>query len=263
MLAKYLGIGLSPRGRGNPIANIGNFFTLRSIPAWAGEPPTTALPRSPWAVYPRVGGGTHASAGAARRRRGLSPRGRGNRAESPDLDYESGSIPAWAGEPTTTSLPARFVAVYPRVGGGTALCGVARTGTPGLSPRGRGNPSGQRQELAGGGSIPAWAGEPSFPRLAGFPLTVYPRVGGGTVWEEIQDIIGNGLSPRGRGNRRRRVHGQQVVRSIPAWAGEPISESRLTSLTWVYPRVGGGTLRTGLQLGGAQGLSPRGRGNRP
>ena len=50
--------GLSPRMRGNPIANGGGGLRDRSIPAYAGEPGITAPWRVVAKVYPRVCGGT-------------------------------------------------------------------------------------------------------------------------------------------------------------------------------------------------------------
>ena len=154
-----------------------------SIPAWAGEPPSTRSPdRAVW-VYPRVGGGTPGRIGTEQvsgvyprvgggtwetlrdffKGSGLSPRGRGNRTVHL-LSAGCRSIPAWAGEPNL----------------GTRLWAGAKN----------------RQQV---GSIPAWAGEPStgHPVLA---TRVYPRVGGGTPHGNI---------------------GYQS-RSIPAWAGEPL-----------------------------------------
>ena len=52
-------------------------------------------------------------------------------------------------------------------------------------------------------------------------LQVYPRVGGGTVF------CGGPLP--------------SAVRSIPAWAGEPLLHRGFLLLNTVYPRVGGGT----------------------
>ena len=73
---------------------------------------------------------------------------------------------------------------------------------------------------------------------------------------------GHGLSPRGRGNH----HGPRPHRhcegSIPAWAGKPRSIAPPSSCSRVYPRVGGETLPAGNPIVGAEGLSPRGRGNR-
>ena len=54
--------GLSPRGRGNHPDGANSEGTLRSIPAWAGEPPISAKPVPASKVYPRVGGGTLAGA---------------------------------------------------------------------------------------------------------------------------------------------------------------------------------------------------------
>ena len=111
------------------------------------------------------------------------------------------------------------------------------------------------------GSIPAWAGEPGtgreiialamvYPRVAGEPCSrickrggewVYPRVGGGTCGTWKRSTSMSGLSPRGRGNLRY-VEAQHVhVRSIPAWAGEPLRPDELRAVARVYPRVGGGT----------------------
>ena len=70
--------GLSPRGRGNPSAASDRWASVRSIPAWAGEPQTTRRWLEVMKVYPRVGGGTDICAQRLSPSHGLSPRGRGN-----------------------------------------------------------------------------------------------------------------------------------------------------------------------------------------
>ena len=91
------------------------------------------------------------------------------------------------------------------------------------------------------GSIPAWAGEPAAAVRGQTAMSVYPRVGGGTVFQGRPcDVLG---------------------RSIPAWAGEPSQRSRRRPGTRVYPRVGGGTPRSLHGDVPQVGLSPRGRGN--
>ena len=134
------------------------------------------------------------------------------------------------------------------------------------------------QRLLQVGSIPAWAGEPCTYRRVLSPrgggtiivlnrlVTVYPRVGGGTIVSNtippslgVYPRVGGGtlsigLSPRGRGNPSNGMMpmpyprvggGTQLVyssdRSIPAWAGEPSSSTRPIFVGSVYPRVGGGT----------------------
>ena len=53
----------------------------------------------------------------------------------------------------------------------------------------------------------------------------------------------------------------EVSRSIPACAGEPMSDSHMRLLVWVYPRVCGGTSSFTIEDGTVNGLSPRVRGN--
>ena len=54
------GIGLSPRVRGNRSRGAASGRALGSIPACAGEPPTSQTAAKPSRVYPRVCGGTAA-----------------------------------------------------------------------------------------------------------------------------------------------------------------------------------------------------------
>ena len=70
--------GLSPRRRGNPLQSGAELSFPGSIPAQAGEPqgPCSRCPSS--RVYPRAGGGTVYYTEGEAKRRGLSPRRRGN-----------------------------------------------------------------------------------------------------------------------------------------------------------------------------------------
>ena len=72
---------------------------------------------------------------------------------------------------------------------------------------------------------------------------------------------GNGLSPRVRGNQQEREQEINLVRSIPACAGEPPVASRMGATASVYPRVCGGTRSCPTSRGNTRGLSPRVRGN--
>ena len=132
--------GLSPRVRGNPFAHESVVGSARSIPACAGEPA-----RSRWCdrrsrVYPRVCGGTAASASVTCRSSGLSPRVRGNPGYPGIVAGELGSIPACAGEPYGRRLFLCCCRVYPRVCGGTFGFRRLNLALQGLSPRVRGNP---------------------------------------------------------------------------------------------------------------------------
>ena len=258
---KAVGIGLSPRGRGNHRWRCPQLLRERSIPAWAGEPPPGAYLPSSITVYPRVGGGTKAIRTRDAGLTGLSPRGRGNPSAPTSLKYRRRSIPAWAGEPRYRGLYGHSRGVYPRVGGGTPHVPCVNSPAQGLSPRGRGNHSGSRRGDALFRSIPAWAGEP--PSWPPPPPTsaVYPRVGGGTFPLSGLDIWALGLSPRGRGNRITRSWRPPCLRSIPAWAGEPVTSWVSPPSVSVYPRVGGGTNALVSMGHCLTALSPRGRGN--
>ena len=131
----------------------------------------------------------------------------------------------------------------------------------GLSPRVRGNRLVPRRKRAGGGSIPACAGEPSAPTASSGRGRVYPRVCGGTHSSNATGAKLSGLSPRVRGNLSEEVPGGAAAGSIPACAGEPQSGSGRRIPCMVYPRVCGGTRCAPKPTGFSEGLSPRVRGN--
>ena len=110
------------------------------------------------------------------------------------------SVPAWAGEPRTSTRSRLGYWVYPRVGGGTWSGAYVYGYAHGLSPRGRGNRLCGGAEGSSKGSIPAWAGEPLQAARPGTGRRVYPRVGGGTDTLAMAIAWTRGLSPRGRGN---------------------------------------------------------------
>ena len=111
--------GLSPRVRGNPVVVAAGVNDGGSIPACAGEPGRGKFRRRLRGVYPRVCGGTIAADAFQDLYGGLSPRVRGNPPGCPRLARAYRSIPACAGEPTESALPAKSWLVYPRVCGGT------------------------------------------------------------------------------------------------------------------------------------------------
>ena len=94
-----VGLGLSPRVRGNLRSVRLGSPSRRSIPACAGEPARTAPDTRRTGVYPRVCGGTPSPAIACRTRGGLSPRVRGNPLCKAPASATPRSIPACAGEP--------------------------------------------------------------------------------------------------------------------------------------------------------------------
>ena len=192
-----------------------------SIPACAGEPAFRRAARQSQKVYPRVCGGTGRRRRLTWKKRGLSPRVRGNPMGIMAARERRGSIPACAGEPRKPGPPTRGARVYPRVCGGTRPSGVPAKSGEGLSPRVRGNRRTVPRRRLPPGSIPACAGEPQLNAGLSVVQVVYPRVCGGTTSVSGSGGMKSGLSPRVRGNRHGSTPSRPCQRSIPACAGEP------------------------------------------
>ena len=114
-----LAFGLSPRLRGNQGDLAGAGPEGRSIPAPAGEPVPGRFQGSSPGVYPRACGGTSVQRQMFASVSGLSPRLRGNQPKPCPPCLEKRSIPAPAGEPSTSASARCFAEVYPRACGGT------------------------------------------------------------------------------------------------------------------------------------------------
>ena len=252
-----------------------------SIPACAGEPRSGRVRRAGRRVYPRGCGGTLDRLACDGYLHGLSPRVRGNQKQADIAREMGGSIPACAGEPDKDADAIHHSKVYPRVCGGTAhlpyrtfgcwvyprVCGGTRIPLScqmdvwGLSPRVRGNPDAIKSAPAAKRSIPACAGEPKDQPRRLVVTAVYPRVCGGTPPAHWLTSYPTGLSPRVRGNLFRQPAQSAAVWSIPACAGEPLSNLRRQGRRRVYPRVCGGTRGLAVLKAGRAALSPRVRGN--
>ena len=158
--AGWVGAGLSPRVRGNPVA---------VLPERTGD-----------RVYPRACGGTILLYPASQYITGLSPRVRGNHKQASQQIAIDRSIPARAGEPCPPPPLACSGRVYPRACGGTCPFSIVPASQPGLSPRVRGNRRAHRHWDRRPRSIPARAGEPYHTRTQRGCFWVYPRACGGT-----------------------------------------------------------------------------------
>ena len=132
----------------------------------------------------------------------------------------------------------------------------------GLSPHGRGKRAGTAGTGIRVGSIPARAGETGRDIRADYWYRVYPRTGGGNRFLYPQGRRGRGLSPHGRGKRLGVSLDAKDQGSIPARAGETSWSRTPKPTAVVYPRTGGGNLKTLYRNRRRQGLSPHGRGKR-
>ena len=310
-----------PAWAGKPRIHVTTPSEPRSIPAWAGKPPAppccqvegpsprgrgnrTARCQSAAAVvlarvHPRVGGETRPQrlrcqwSGVHPRVGGETPSRSFETGPSWAIEQSSGSIPAWAGKPSTALRTARlirgsipawagetvFFKVHPRVGGETP--GRARRKREGPSPRGRGN---QHQSHAPPLRVHPRVGGETARLPCAVAWRVHPRVGGETLHQRDELAAVVRVHPR-VGGETRAVPVPNVLRdsgSIPAWAGKPDSCRRRSIVVEVHPRVGGETpwpvalltpkSRVHPRVGGEtrtlgpgraylDGPSPRGRGN--
>ena len=199
-------------------------------------------------VYPRVCGGSGIREYHQRRLRGLSPRVRGKPSRSRYPIVLVRSIPACAGEATRPARRPTMARVYPRVCGGSVRIINGVDQLLGLSPRVRGKLDIGNGGAAGGGSIPACAGEARRWRPALPARRVYPRVCGGSGVIAGDGGGVRGLSPRVRGKHLQVGPHRQAAGSIPACAGEALTAAAPVSYRKVYPRVCGGSRAQPAQL---------------
>ena len=191
-------------------------------------------------VYPRERGGDRSWRWKCVSVMGLSPRTRG-RLHHRLLAAESrGSIPANAGETSTTWCVPATRGVYPRERGGDDEGAGQRPNVQGLSPRTRGRPTGVGQ-----------SGERSG---------VYPRERGGDSQAPAGAVRTAGLSPRTRGRLAPQSRSAAGSGSIPANAGETRCCIPTSPTLRVYPRERGGDRWSSSARCKSTGLSPRTRG---
>ena len=225
--------------RGNVVAG----RLERSIPACAGQPEHSATAPVRSGVYPRVCGAAVARHTDAEKEIGLSPRVRGSRHTEVVSNAGSGSIPACAGQPSTSSRVISLTGVYPRVCGAAkpSQCRLCRA--QGLSPRVRGSLLQKEWDEWQKGSIPACAGQPAPDIATCAPCTVYPRVCGAAVLTGPSQLARCGLSPRVRGSPLPYQLCVWQRGSIPACAGQPGFVVAQDDQGEVYPRVCGAAPR--------------------
>ena len=213
-------------------------------------------------VYPRAYGETSVRRALRRASAGLSPRIRGNRRTRRSAQRPSRSIPAHTGKPSRRRSRRWRDRVYPRAYGETGELRFVRGENPGLSPRIRGNHDRGLRGRTRLGSIPAHTGKPDLGLPAIVVNRVYPRAYGETAAEQTDPRFITGLSPRIRGNLRKRKTLGLSVGSIPAHTGKPERTTTRWRSARVYPRAYGETKKIPQLVARKTGLSPRIRGNR-
>ncbi len=193
-------MGLSPLAQGNRWERWRVLDAQGSIPARAGEPPSTRQHCPTIWVYPRSRRGTGTFDTLPAGVSGLSPLAQGNPSIFLPAVRGLGSIPARAGEPPLPQKPLTSGTVYPRSRRGTVMGSIFLPLFRGLSPLAQGNLWWCLKLLNLPGSIPARAGEPALWDFLFFEIRVYPRSRRGTALVAIQLLVRRGLSPLAQGN---------------------------------------------------------------
>ena len=231
--------GLSPPTRGSHRAPARTCVHQGSIPAHAGKPSPSRLAPGHAGVYPRPRGEAPDERMQVTADHGLSPPTRGSHRRTDQRPSGGGSIPAHAGKPLGHAKPGGGAGVYPRPRGEAMTPDEREAVESGLSPPTRGSPEDAPDGVAVGGSIPAHAGKPSRAAADGREEGVYPRPRGEALVELLIQQQQLGLSPPTRGSLVLEVLGPGLVRSIPAHAGKPSSDSMIDDFPEVYPRPRG------------------------
>ena len=213
--------GLSPRVRGNRADVRVRVGAGGPIPACAGQPEQACGGSYLFRAYPRVCGATVVRSDKVQPATGLSPRVRGNLRAGPSSCFDSGPIPACAGQPMRWQTCCTPAGAYPRVCGATYCAMTTICRAWGLSPRVRGNLLLLVATKLSFGPIPACAGQPVTETAVAFPYWAYPRVCGATGRRCLATQRFLGLSPRVRGNPARPIQSAGVSGPIPACAGQP------------------------------------------
>ncbi len=171
------------------------------------------------------------------------------------------SIPACAGEPSSSPRRLHCARVHPRLRGGATVNDADGMVANGPSPPARGSRRKASPAALRRGSIPACAGEPPARNTAASTARVHPRLRGGAAHRLDASATSEGPSPPARGSHL--ADRGQVARggSIPACAGEPRGGRRGAGAARVHPRLRGGAPGVSRELRGLLGPSPPARGS--
>ncbi len=196
---RKLPVGLSPLPRGTLAVLHNQHYSLRFIPATAGNTLFSGQTRSKITVYPRYRGEHRFRCGGLSGCGGLSPLPRGTLHRVTQHDRVKRFIPATAGNTQSFVVKVSVTAVYPRYRGEHENQYWEHYRKIGLSPLPRGtrpSPPPLQNKLR---FIPATAGNTVCPFLRCIWIPVYPRYRGEHLTCRSSPVVNVGLSPLPRG----------------------------------------------------------------
>ena len=255
--------GPSPHARGKRVEIPPATFRGRSIPACAGEAADPSNVGATSGVHPRMRGGSAAIARPARALSGPSPHARGKPRSPSSTPAAAGSIPACAGEASSSGRCCVQASVHPRMRGGSAMMRGSCCWSRGPSPHARGKRRRGEAFVPSSWSIPACAGEAVARARQGQAGQVHPRMRGGSASAYRLQMQNRGPSPHARGKPLPLVRHLPKRGSIPACAGEASAGSHPIFSGTVHPRMRGGSGSCSWSWFPIPGPSPYARGKRP
>ena len=132
---------------------------------------------------------------------------------------------------------------HPRAGGENVDLLFGFVDVHGSSPRGRGKPKNEYQELGTLRLIPARAGKTPFIQTSRSTYWAHPRAGGENCCASLSNEPPTGSSPRGRGKLPSSPVNFTSSRLIPARAGKTASQPQGRTSFPAHPRAGGENFR--------------------
>ena len=174
--------------------------------------------------------------------------------------YQSGIIPAYAGNTSPTNPGESTLRDHPRVCGEHMETVTGFSASLGSSPRMRGTQQRHGAEGHGGGIIPAYAGNTPRPARPSSTIRDHPRVCGEHFASPLVSPAGKGSSPRMRGTHAVRYSAEAWTGIIPAYAGNTTAARGRRPRGRDHPRVCGEHALWQRAFIAALGSSPRMRG---
>ncbi len=148
-------------------------------------------------------------------------------------------IPAYAGNIKTYATLDDTQTVHPRICGEHYNVKLATKFVVGSSPHMRGTCPKRNHPCGKGRFIPAYAGNMETTRPAIGKTAVHPRICGEHAIDGVTQVIDTGSSPHMRGTCKLAFQSPEILRFIPAYAGNIWSLRLVCSKSAVHPRICG------------------------
>ena len=253
-------IGSSPRVRGKPFALQVEMAYRRIIPASAGQTRTAMTRARAHADHPRECGANLTRSHNSENWSGSSPRVRGKPRRCPQACARRRIIPASAGQTWWQAWRWTATPDHPRECGANAPVRQVNAGGRGSSPRVRGKRGFSRFPRRAVRIIPASAGQTSTSPPSQRAKADHPRECGANEFASLGFDDPVGSSPRVRGKHGEIHGGEQVLRIIPASAGQTANRPIRHPHGSDHPRECGANSSGGNKVCSRNGSSPRVRG---